>query len=90
MKITIEHFPGERPQFNVCLASGEGKEPFLTIKGCRIVEGSKGPFISWPATKNEKTGKYWNHVYGSDAFAAEVMKEAHKGATKHNDDQPPF
>lgn len=81
MKITIEHFPGERPQFNVSLSSGEGKEPFLVIKGCRIVEGNKGAFVSWPARKLD-TGKYWNHVYASDAFAAAVLAEAQKTQTK--------
>jgi DNA-binding cell septation regulator SpoVG len=81
MRITIEHFPGERPQFNVSLSSGEGKQPFITIKGCRIVDGSNGPFISWPARKLD-TGKYWNHVYASDAFSAAVLAEAQKTQTK--------
>jgi DNA-binding cell septation regulator SpoVG len=76
MHISIEWFKGKYPQFNVSLASAEGREPFLVIKGCRIVDGSKGSFVSWPATKNEKTGKYWNHVYASDAFAAKVLEEA--------------
>lgn len=77
MKISIEWFPGERPQFNVTLSSGEGKEPFLTIKGCRLVNGSKGDFVSWPAKKLD-SGKYWNHVYASEAFAVAVMQEAKK------------
>jgi hypothetical protein len=76
MKITIEHFSGKYPQFNVNLASGEGRQPFLTIKGCRIVEGSKGRFVSWPATKNESTGKYWQHCYANESFSAAVMAEA--------------
>lgn len=96
MKIGIEWFPGDRPQFNVTLASAEGKEPFLTVKGCRIVDGSKGAFVSWPATKNEKTGKYWNHVYANDAFATAVLQEAYKAAPKpaakraQDDDGPPY
>ncbi len=81
MKITIEHFPGERPQFNVSLATSEGKEPFLTIKGCRIVDGSKGQFVSWPAKKLE-SGKYWNHVYASESFNAAVLAEAAKSAPR--------
>ena len=76
MKILIEHFSGDRPQFNVSLASGEGKQPFLTIKGCRIVSGRDGDFVSWPATKNEKTGKWWNHVYASEAFGQAVLDAA--------------
>jgi DNA-binding cell septation regulator SpoVG len=80
MKISIEWFQGARPQFNVALSSVEGREAFLVIKGCRIVDGSKGEFVSWPATKNETTQKYWNHVYASEQFAAAVLEEARKTA----------
>ena len=76
MDIRIEWFDGKYPSFNVALASAPGKQEFLTVKGCRIVDGSKGPFVSWPATKNEKTGKYWNHVWANDAFAEAVLKAA--------------
>ncbi len=77
MHISIEWFAGARPQFNVAMASVEGREPFLVIKGCRIVDGNKGRFVSWPATKMD-SGKYWNHCYASDAFAAAVLAEAEK------------
>jgi DNA-binding cell septation regulator SpoVG len=97
MKITIEHINGERPQFNVALSSAEGREAFITIKGCRVVDGSKGPFISWPATKNQKTDKYWQHVWASESFAAAVLAEAMKAAPKkavgnkaYGDDDIPF
>ncbi len=70
MAISIEHHD---KQFNVLLSQKEGAEPYLTIKGCRIVDGQKGAFVSWPATKNEKTGKYWNHVWASEAFNSAVM-----------------
>lgn len=63
-------------QFNVELASKEGMEPFISVKGCRIVEGSKGPFVSYPATKNEKTGKWWSHVWASEKFSAVVLEKA--------------
>ena len=78
MKIGIEH---HETSFNVTLASKEGVQPFLTIKGCRIVEGSKGPFVSWPAKKME-SGKYWNHVYASEAFSSAVMDEVNKTKPK--------
>lgn len=77
MQISIEWFPGKYPQFNVALASADGREPFLVVKGCRIVDGNKGRFVSWPATKMD-SGKYWNHCYASDAFAAAVLAEAEK------------
>jgi hypothetical protein len=76
MKITIEHFDGKYPSFNINLHSVEGAEPFLIVKGCRIVDGSNGPFVSYPATKNEKTGKYWNHVYGGEKFNEEILRLA--------------
>ena len=76
MKILIEHFSGNHPSFNINLHGVEGAEPFLTIKGCRIVEGTNGPFVSYPATKNENTGKWWGHVYGGDKFNAEVFRLA--------------
>jgi DNA-binding cell septation regulator SpoVG len=77
--------------FNVNLASAEGKQPFLEIKGCRIVNGTKGEFVSWPATKNQTTGKYWNHVYASEAFGQAVIEKAkaaiqQKQAPKPRDD----
>lgn len=76
MQIAIEWFSGKYQQFNVALSTGD-KEPFITIKGCRIVDGSKGQFVSWPATKRND-GKYWNHVYASEAFAAAVLDKALK------------
>ncbi len=102
MHISIKHIDGDRPQFNVNLHSKEGAQPFLEIKGVRIVQGSKGDFISWPATKNAKTDKYWNHVYGSEAFNTAVLNEARKAAPDTRtlaerrpkppvvDDEPPF
>ena len=84
MHIAIEHFSGAKPQFNVALSSAEGREPFLTVKGCRIVSGSKGEFVSWPATKNESTGKYWGHVWASEAFAAAVLEKAKASAPKQS------
>jgi DNA-binding cell septation regulator SpoVG len=74
MKISIEHFAGKYPQFNVSLATKEGVEPFIVIKGCRLVNGSKGQFISWPAKKLD-SGKYWNHVYTSEPFSNAVLEE---------------
>lgn len=34
----------------------------VTIYGCRVVEGSKGDFISFPSHKG-KDDKYYNHAY---------------------------
>jgi hypothetical protein len=85
-------------QFNVELASKEGAEAFLSIKGCRIVDGSKGPFVSWPATKNQQSGKWWNHVWASEKFAAVVLSKANDarkparagGGARDDDGDIPF
>lgn len=61
--------------FNVILTTKEGAEPFLEIKGCRIVNGRDGQFVSYPSRKLE-SGKYWNHVYGSERFNAVVLEKA--------------
>ena len=70
MKISIEH---HGDQFNVALASGEGKESFLVIKGCRMKDGEKGRWISFPARKLD-SGKWWNHVYASEGFQAAIIR----------------
>lgn len=91
MKISIEH---HNDQFNVALSSGEGKEAFLVIKGCRVKESDRGRFISFPSRKLDG-GKYWNHVYASEGFQAAVLAELDKAQpkparsrTQHDD--PPF
>lgn len=61
--------------FNIDLSSRAGEEAFLSVKGARIVDGAKGPFISYPSRKQDN-GKYWNHVWGSDRFNAVVMQKA--------------
>jgi hypothetical protein len=73
MEIEIKH---HNDQFNVHLCSKAGAEPFLEIKGCRIASGKNGPFVSWPSTKNQSTGKYWQHCYASEKFNAAVLEKA--------------
>lgn len=73
MKITIIRNEG-RDSFDVALTTRTDEDPFLVIRGCRAVEGSKGRFISWPAKKLD-SGKWWNHVRSSDAFAEAVLRE---------------
>lgn len=89
MKIIIEH---HESQFNISLAGKEGDQPFLTIKGCRIVQGQKGPFVSFPSKKLD-SGKYWNHVYASDKFQSAVITEyerSKKAPKPMKDDEVPF
>lgn len=78
MKISIKHFAGQYPSFNVALHTSPESEPFIEIKGCKIMHGSNGEFVSWPSRKQDD-GRYWNHVYASNDFNAAVLKKAKEG-----------
>lgn len=89
MHIEIEH---HKDQFNVAIASAKGREAFLVIKGCRVKDGSKGRWVSGPATKNGD--KWWNHTYMSEPFQAAVIA-AYDASTpsqqrRQQDEGPPF
>lgn len=47
----------------------------MSIKGCRLAEGKKGKFVSYPSKKQDD-GKYWNHVWASEKFNDVVLKKA--------------
>lgn len=70
MKISIEH-KGER--FNIGISNGD-KEPFLVIKGCKVIQGAKGPFVSGPAEKKKDGSGWWNHTFMSQEFQAAVIE----------------
>ena len=88
MEIKIEHFDGQYPSFNIMLHNGQNAEPFLVIKGCKIIEVQNGPFISYPARKQDN-GKYWKHVYGSDRFNEAVIQKARAGKPEQRRPPPP-
>ena len=74
MKITAKaRQGGEYTFYDVMLATAEGKEPFLTVKDCMVIDGSKGRFVSFPARKDNKD-KWWPMLYASDAFKVELIK----------------
>ena len=75
MEISVKWFDGKYQSFNISLASKAGNEPFLEVKGCRIVKGKDGDFVSPPSTKGNND-KYWNHAYFSKDFAAVVLEKA--------------
>lgn len=75
MEISIKWFDGQYPSFNVGVSSKAGNDPFIEVKGCRIVQGKDGEFVSPPSTKG-KNDKYWNHAYFSKDFAAVVLEKA--------------
>ena len=59
--------------FSVSLDAGKGD--FLSIKGCRIVNGNDGDFIGWPATKLD-TGEWLRYALANEAFSSAVLKKA--------------
>lgn len=79
MHVTVKWF-GE--QFNINLHSKDGASEFLSVKGCRIKEHDGKEFIAFPSQKNEKTGKWWNHVWATDAFQAHVIPIARAAQPK--------
>jgi hypothetical protein len=84
MKITADAREGAKSTYySLNLHSGEGKEPFMTIKGCRLIDGTNGPFVSFPSHKDDKD-KYWPHVWASDGFHVEAIK-AMRAATPAKD-----
>lgn len=93
MHVTVKWF-GE--SFNVNLHAKEGVEEFLSVKGCRVKEHDGKEFVAFPSQKNEKTGKWWNHVWANEKFQAAVIAEAKKaksppkdgGASTMDDDIP--
>lgn len=48
----------------------------VMIYGCKVIEGSKGDFISFPSHKG-KDGKYYNYAYIklSDAQTKEIIEQ---------------
>ena len=75
MFVSIVHNEGQYPSFDIRLHNAEGAEPFLSVKKCKIIDGKNGPFVSYPARKDDK-GKYWPHVYGGEKFNEHVLKLA--------------
>lgn len=60
----------------------------LIVKGLTLVEGKKGLFVSYPATKG-KDGKYYNSVYSLDKEWREKLEDIcirkYKEAKKKHD-----
>ena len=106
MKITAEARQAGRFTFyTVRLHTAEGRDPFLEVKDCKLIEGSKGRFVGFPARKDDKD-KWWPYLYASEAFQAEIIKAMDAATPKQDtrtlaerkkptltempDDLPPF
>jgi len=83
MEVTIKWFDGKYPSFNIALSSQVGRDPFLEVKGCRIVSGKDGEFVAPPSTKGNND-KYWNHAYFSKDFSAVVLEKAKESQPKQS------
>lgn len=84
LQVEVKLHDGKYPSFDVMLSSAPGKDPFITIKGCRVINGQKGEFVSYPSRKQDD-GKYWNHVYATYDFnqmVLEKVKQAEKPKAK--------
>lgn len=61
----------------------------LIVKGLTLVEGKKGLFLAYPASKG-KDGKYYNSVYSLDKDWHKKLEDTcirkYKEAKKANDD----
>ena len=86
MHISVKWFDGKYPSFNINLHRAEGQPEFLSIKGCRLANGSNGEFVAMPSTKNQQTDKYWNHAWADEKFADYVLSLAQ--SSKPNGNQP--
>lgn len=58
---------------------GEEK-PFMVIKGCKIVNGQNGPFLSGPATKIDND--WFNYLFMSKEFSQYISEMAVKAFPK--------
>lgn len=50
-------------------------DDMVIVKGLSLVEGKKGLFLSYPASKG-KDGKYYNSVYSLDKNWGKQLEEA--------------
>ena len=60
----------------------------LTVYNCRVVEGEKNNFISFPARKG-KNGKYYSHAYIrlTDEEQQEIIRAALEAAEDEEDEE---
>ena len=87
MEISIEWRDGKYPSFNVSLASKAGVDPFITIKGCSIIQGSKGEFVKYPSKKKED-GSWFNYIYANPKFNSVVLEKAKAAEAAHANKAP--
>jgi DNA-binding cell septation regulator SpoVG len=87
MEINVEWRDGKWPSFNLSLATKEGKDPFLVIKGCSIMKGKNGDFVKFPSKKLED-GTYFNYCFTSKEFSEVVLKKAQASFPERQADTP--
>jgi DNA-binding cell septation regulator SpoVG len=61
--------------FGVAIHKTKDEKPFMVVKGCRLVGGNNGMFVSGPATKMND-GKWFNYIFMDKAFGEYITKLA--------------
>ena len=74
MEINIEWRDGKWPTFNLSLATKEGKDPFIVIKGCGLMKGKNGEFVKFPSKKNEDNTYFNFNCFGICRFCTETTQ----------------
>lgn len=85
MHISVKWFDDK---FNFSLHANAQADEFLTVKGCRIVDGSKGRFVSGPSSKMQN-GNYWNHIWLNQKFAQAVLEKAEEAKPREQKQAAP-
>lgn len=71
-KITLRLFDSQKSNTKAFIELN--LDDTLIVKGLSLVEGKKGLFLSYPATKG-KDGKYYNSVYSIDKEWREELED---------------
>ena len=48
----------------------------LRLNGCRIIEGAKGPFLSYPSEKKQESDNWISYAHPIDRSASEKIQDA--------------
>ena len=58
LKLDVRVYPIDEPKGNTMAFASVSIEDLVAIRGIRVVDGEKGPFVTMPQSKDQKTGEY--------------------------------
>ena len=58
LKLDVRVYPIDEPKGNTMAFASVSIEDLVAIRGIRVVDSEKGPFVAMPQSKDEKTGKH--------------------------------